>query len=335
MGIPLSILDLSPVVSGGTSADALHNSVDLARRADEMGYTRHWFAEHHNMPMIASTMPAMMVALAGPVTKRIRLGAGGVMLPNHAPLQVAESYKMLEALFPGRIDLGLGRAPGTDPRTAMALRRSDEISNGDDFPQQLAELLAFGHDGFPARHPYAQVHAMPPDVTLPPIWLLGSSDYSAHLAARCGLPYAFAAHFSPAPAEAPMRAYRRGFRLGEVLDKPHAMVAVSIICAETHQEAERLAEPMRLAWARLRTGMLGPLPTPEEAAGHRFTPAEKEMSEVYRRLQILGTPDEVKASVEDLVERTGADEVMVTTVTHAHEDRVHSYELLAKAFDLH
>ena len=334
MKIPLSVLDLSPVVSGGTSAQALHNSVRLAQRADALGYTRHWFAEHHNMPMIASTNPAIMVAITAAATQRIRVGAGGVMLPNHAPLQVAEAYRMLASLHPGRIDLGLGRAPGTDPRTAHALRRALDPVGADDFPQQLAELLAFGHQGFPAHHPYASVRAMPFDTVLPPVWLLGSSGFSADLAARCGLPFAFAAHFSPSAPEAPMLAYRRGFQPSPDLEKPYAMLALSVICADTEEEAEILSEPMRLAWARLRTGMLGPLPSPQEARAHRFSSAERDMAELYRQLQILGAPHTVKARIEDFVQRTQADEVIITTVTHDHAARVHSYALLAAAFSL-
>ncbi|MEW5853752.1 MAG: LLM class flavin-dependent oxidoreductase [Myxococcota bacterium] len=333
MSLPLSILDLVPVVSGGTAAAAVRNSLALARRADALGYTRHWFAEHHNMPMIGSTTPAMMIALAAEVTTRIRVGAGGVMLPNHSPLQVAENFRMLEALHPGRIDLGLGRAPGTDQLTALALRRSREALTADDFPEQLAELLAFGHDAFPAGHPFHDVKAMPRDARLPPVWLLGSSGFSADLAAELGHGFGFAAHFSPTPPDGPMLAYRRRFQPG-ALPRPHAILTVSVICADTHEEAERLAAPMQLVWVRLRTGQPTVLPSVEEALSYRYTPQERVVAETYRQMQIIGDVAAVKARVDEMVRRTHADEVMITTVTHDPEPRVHSYELLAKAYGL-
>jgi luciferase family oxidoreductase group 1 len=226
--LPLSVLDLVPRAAGLGAGDALRQSLDLARLADRLGYTRLWYAEHHNAAFLASTAPDLMIALAAPVTRRIRLGAGGVMLPNHAALQVAERYRMLEALAPGRIDLGLGRAPGTDGATAMALRGSAEAVRADTFPHKLAELIAFARDDFPDGHPYRTVRAQPADVPLPPLWILGSSAYGADLAASLGLPYGFAGHFSDLPPELPLRAYREGFVPG-VLERPYALLTLAVI----------------------------------------------------------------------------------------------------------
>lgn len=333
MPLPLSILDLVPLANGMTSAQALANSLDLARRAEELGYHRLWYAEHHNMPAIASTTPELMIARAAMVTSRIRLGAGGVMLPNHSPLKVAESYRLLEAAAPGRIDLGLGRAPGTDPTTALALRRSREAVYADDFPAQLAELLGFcGAKTFPANHPFASVAAQPGDVPLPPVYLLGSSDYSAHLAAEIGRGFAFAAHFSPASPEGPMLDYRRRFKPGAV-DKPHAILALSVFCADTPEDAERMAIPTLVAFARLRTGRPSRLLNDAEARAYVFSPAEAAAVSGIRAAQIIGTPDAVKARVEELAGRTQADEVMVTTFAADHGERVRSFELLARAFN--
>jgi luciferase family oxidoreductase group 1 len=331
MSVVLSVLDVVPVSDGSSAGEALRNSMDLARVAERLGYARHWFAEHHNMPIIGSTTPAVMIAKAAEVTERIRVGAGGVMLPNHAPLQVAETFKMLEALHPGRIDLGIGRAPGTDPTTAIALRRDPAALGADDFPERLAELIAFGSGRFPANHPFRNVVAMPDGVPLPPIWLLGSSDFSAHMAAQLGMGFGFAAHFSQLPPSGPMLAYRRRFEAG-ALARPCSILTVSVICAETGAEAERLATSMQLAWARMRTGRMGKLPSPEEAAAHAYSPIERELVATQRRLQIVGDPAAVKARIESMVKETEADEVMVMTTTHSHAARLRSYELLAAAF---
>lgn len=333
MSLPLSILDVVPVSAGSSAGEALRNSLDLARLGDRLGYARHWFAEHHNMPIIGSTTPALMIGMAGEVTTRIRIGAGGVMLPNHAPLQVAESFKMLEALHPGRVDLGIGRAPGTDPTTAIALRRDMAGLGAEDFPDRLAELVCFGSGQFPADHPFRSVVAMPEGVPLPPIYLLGSSGFSAQLAARLGMGFGFAAHFSPEPAAGPMRAYRARFRPGATRE-PHSILTVSVVCAGTPDEAERLATSMQLAWLRLRTGRPARLPSPEEAIAYPYTPGEREIVRAQRRLQIVGDPAAVRARVEAMVAETEADEVMVMTTTYDHAARLRSYELLAAAFDL-
>ncbi len=327
----LSALDLVPVAEGVGSGEAIRHSLTLAQELDRLGYQRLWYAEHHNMPAIASTTPATMIALAAQQTRSIRLGSGGVMLPNHAPLQVAETFKMLEALHPGRIDLGIGRAPGTDQVTALALRRSREALLANDFPERLEELQDFG-SGLQRSHPFVGVTAYPEDVPLPPIWLLGSSDFSAALAAKLGLGFAFAAHFSPDRPDVPMLAYRSQFQANGTLEAPHAILAVSVICAETAAEATRLASSMQLSWVRLRSGRPSKIPSPETALGHPYTPQEAAVAEGYRQLQIVGTPATVRERIETLAARTQADEVMITTVTHDPAARIRSYQLLAEAF---
>jgi luciferase family oxidoreductase group 1 len=329
--LPLSALDLVPVSQGITNGEAVKHSLVLARELDRLGYRRLWYAEHHNMPAIASTTPSTMIALAAQQTQSIRLGSGGVMLPNHPPLQVAETFKMLESIYPGRIDLGIGRAPGTDQVTALALRRSRERMLADDFPDQLKELMDFG-SGLQRSHPFVGVTAYPEDVPLPPIWLLGSSDFSAALAAKLGLGFAFAAHFSPDRPDLAMLGYRHAFKPSGALETPHAILALSVICAETNAEAERLASCMQLSWVRLRAGRPSKIPTPEEALGYQYNEQELVAARAYRQLQIIGTPAAVRQRIEALAARTQADEVMVTTVTHDYAARIRSYQLLAAAF---
>ncbi len=331
MAILLSALDLVPVSEGMSSGQAVQHSLALARELDRLGYHRVWYAEHHNMPAIASTTPATLIALAAQQTQNIRVGSGGVMLPNHAPLQVAETFKMLESIYPGRIDLGIGRAPGTDQVTALALRRSREALLANDFPDQLAELTELGA-GLQKSHPFVGVTAYPEDTALPPIVLLGSSDFSSALAAKLGLAFAFAAHFSPDRPDLPMRAYRREFQPSEHRDTPHAILTLSVICAETQAEAERLASSMQLSWVRLRSGRPSKIPSPETALGYPYTAQETAVAQGYRQLQIVGTPAAVRERIETLAQRTEADEVMVTTVTHDPAARLRSYQLLAAAF---
>ena len=334
MSLPFSVLDLIPLALGTASGQALRNSLELARLADRLGYRRYWFAEHHNLSTVVSTTPEIMIALTAEATTRIRVGSGGVMLPNHAPLKVAEAFKMLEALHPGRIDLGIGRAPGTDPAAALALRGSRGALRGDDFPERLAELMALGKGGIPSDLPPAHVAAVPEDAPLPPVWLLGSSDFSARLAARLGTGFGFAAHFSDLPPEGPLRAYREQFRAGGALQRPHAILTVSVVCAETDAEAERLAASLLVAFVRLRTGQRSELLSPEEAEAYAFTPGERTVLEGIRALHLVGSPATVKRRIDDLVARTAADEVMVTTFTHGHAERLRSYELVAEAFGL-
>jgi luciferase family oxidoreductase group 1 len=331
LGLPLSILDLVPLGAGQTSAGALAASRALAVRAEALGYTRIWYAEHHNMPGIATTSPELLIAHVAPSTTRIRLGAGGVMLPNHSPLKVAESYRLLEAMHPGRIDLGLGRAPGTDGVTALALRRSRQALSVDDFDAQLAELVGYDAGSLPPTHPFARIRAMPDDVRLPPLWLLGSSGHSARLAAELGLPYAFAGHFSPDAPEPPMLDYRERFVPG-ALERPYSILALGVYCADSDAEAERLASSMRVAFAQLRAGRPGRLPSPDEAMAHRFAPDEEGTLDFYHRVQIVGTPDQVRREIEARARRTAADEVMIATHAWDPAARQRSYELIAGAF---
>ena len=331
MDFGLSVLDVSPVSSGSSGAQALRNTLDLARLTDRLGYERYWLAEHHNLPIIASSAPEVMIGHVANVTERIRVGAGGIMLPNHAPLKVAETFRVLEALHPRRIDLGIGRAPGTDPVTATALRRSRDGLEAEDFPQQFGELLAFSGDGFPEGHPFRSVVAIPNDVGLPPIWLLGSSGYSAKAAGEMGRGYAFASHFSPADPAPAMHAYRQSFEPSRSFERPSAVLAVAVVCAETDERAEQVASSMELAWVRMRSGNPSPLPSPEEARAHPYTPAERVLAEAYRSMQVVGGPSSVRAGIEELADRTAADEVMVTTNVYDHAERLRSYELLAEA----
>jgi luciferase family oxidoreductase group 1 len=336
MSVPLSILDLSPVDAGGSSRQALQNTIQLAQLGERLGYTRYWLAEHHNTRMLASSTPEIMMSAVAQATQHIRVGSGGIMLPNHSPLKVAETFRVLEALHPGRIDLGIGRAPGTDPRTALALRRSREALGADDFPEQLAELFAFAGErgGFPESHPFRTVKATPTDVTLPPIWLLGSSDYSAQAAAEGGVGFAFAHHINPSFAVPAMHLYRERFTPSERLKKSMAILTTSVICAETDARAEELASSMALAWVQLRTGRSGPLPSPEEARAYRYTAGEQEVAREYRSRQTAGSPATVRDKLLSLLEQTGADELMITTIIYGFENRATSYELLAEAFAL-
>jgi luciferase family oxidoreductase group 1 len=332
--LALSALDLVPLGDGSTSVAALGAAAELARAVDRFGYKRLWYGEHHNIPSIATTTPEILIAHVGSMTTRIRLGAGGVMLPNHSPLQVAESYKLLEAIYPGRIDLGIGRAPGTDSLTALALRRSRNALTADDFLEQLGELIAWGSGSFPPDNPFRAVRAMPDDRPLPPIYLLGSSDYGAKLAAEMGVGFAFAGHFSPDPPDIAMRAYRNGFSADGVLDKPHAILALSVFCADTEEAAQRMASSMLVSIAKLRTGRPGRLPSPEEAAAHIFTADEKSIAASFKKLQIVGTPEQVRARIKEIATRTGADEVMISTHAYEPNARIRSFELVAQAFGL-
>src|SRR3954462_10450224 len=268
--LPLSVLDLSVVTSGTKPAAALRNSIDLARHVDGLGYVRYWLAQHHNLASVASPAPDVMIGQIAAVTKHIRVGSGGVMLPNHAPLVVAERFKMLEALFPGRIDLGLGRAPGTDGATAYALRSRLDRREGDDFLERLHELTLWETRDFPPGHPYNSVVAMPDDVPLPPIWLLGSSDYSSDLSAQIGMGFAFAHHFAAHDAVDALTHYRRGFAPSRWRDKPHAILAVAAIAADTDAEAERLASSYDLTRLRRDRGQYLPLPSVAEAQAYPY-----------------------------------------------------------------
>ena len=334
MALLISVLDLVPLVEGDSSIDALRNATELARAVDRFGYHRLWYAEHHNMPGVLATTPEIMIAQAGYVTKRIRLGSGGVMLPNHSPLKVAESYKLLEAMYPGRIDLGIGRAPGTDRVTALALRRSREALTADDFGEQFDELVAWGGGKFPSNSLFRSVRAMPDDMPLPPVYLLGSSDHSALLAAQVGVGFAFAGHFSADPPEPAMLGYRTRFSSTGALKDPHAILALAVYCAETEQAAQRLASSMQLAFVRLRTGRPGRLPSPNVAMEHVFAAEEAVIADFYKHLAIVGTPEQVRARIEDVVSSTQADEIMIATQAFDPAARIRSYELIARNFNL-
>jgi luciferase family oxidoreductase group 1 len=331
--VPLSVLDLAPVGQGSTPARALGASIELAVLAERLGYHRYWVAEHHNMPGIASSAPAVLLAHAASVTSSIRIGSGGVMLPNHTPLVIAEQFGMLEALHPGRVDLGIGRAPGTDPVTTHALRRTREESV-EDFPRNLGELLSFFDGRFPPEHPYGAITAVPAFGYRPDVWLLGSSDFSARLAGHLGLPFSFAHHFSAANTLPAVTAYRESFRPSEVLAEPYLMIAATVLAAETEERARWLAGSGALSIVRLRTGRPGPVPTPEEAAAYSFTPHEKEIVKAWTASHIVGDPDAVRDGIDDLVARTGADEIMVAGMAHDPAARRRSIELIAVAWGL-
>jgi luciferase family oxidoreductase group 1 len=324
--VPLSVLDLSPVAANTTAGDALRYTTELARRAEELGYRRFWVAEHHNMPAIASSAPAVLIAHLAAATSAIRVGSGGVMLPNHAPLVVAEQFGTLEALHPGRIDLGIGRAPGTDQLTALALRRTMEGLSAEQFPQELLSLIGF----FTGGDAPARITATPGLGDVPEIWLLGSSGYSAQLAGLLGLPFSFAHHFSSANTLPALALYRENFRPSRWLERPHAMVAVNAICADTGERARWLAGPAALSFLRLRTGTPQPLATPEEAAAYPFTPAEREIAWGRFEQQAVGSPDTVGAQLSGLLERTAADELMLTTMVYDIADRIRSFELISE-----
>ena len=327
---PLSVLDLAPVPTGTTSAEAARRTVDLARLADRLGYARYWFAEHHSMASVASSAPEILIAHVAAATQRIRVGSGGIMLPNHAPLRIAEAFHTLEALYPGRIDLGIGRAPGSEPAASRALRAFD----GEQFPSQLSEMLALSRGELPSGHPLRRVRVMPEGVGLPPIWLLGSSGASARMAGSAGMGYSFASHFSPTPAAPAFAAYREHFTPSAQFPKPHAILGVAVVCAENEQQAQHLALTMDLARLRINRGEFLPLPSPEEALAYPYTEAEREAVRHYRDMTIVGAPHTVRALIEAKARECGADEVMVVSNLHGHAERLRSYELLAEAFAL-
>jgi luciferase family oxidoreductase group 1 len=333
--IPLSVLDLSVVTTGTKPAVALRNSIDLARHVDGLGYVRYWLAEHHNLASVASPAPDLMIGQIAAVTKNIRVGSGGVMLPNHAPLMVAERFKMLEALFPGRIDLGLGRAPGTDGATAHALRSRLDRREGDDFLERLQELILWETRGFPPGHPYNKVVAMPDDSPLPPIWLLGSSDYSSELAAQVGMGFAFAHHFASYDAVAAMTNYHAHFKKeGGWTSTPHGILAVAVVAAETDAEAEKLASSMDLNRLRRDRGQFLPLPSVEEALAYPYTDAERLSVARNRERLFVGSPATVMSKLQPMLDAAKPDELMIITAVYDHDARKKSYSLLADAFGL-
>jgi luciferase family oxidoreductase group 1 len=331
----LSVLDQSPISEGSSGAQALRNTIDLARLCDELGYHRYWVAEHHGGPMLAGPSPEALVGPIGAATSRIRLGSGGVMLPHYSPLKVAETFSLLAGLFPGRIDLALGRAAGTDPLTTFALQRDRRQAAPDDFPQQLAELLAYLDDRMPEDHPFARLAAtLPGRPERPEPWLLGSSQQSAIWAAELGLPYAFADFINAGGAEI-AALYRERFAEHEhEARKAQTAVAVWVICADTHERARRLAASGRMTFTLLRRGELIAVPPPEKAlkflASDKPTPGQPRSE----RRAVLGSPSEVRAELEDVVAKYGADELIAVNIVYDHQARRRSYELLAEAFGL-
>jgi luciferase family oxidoreductase group 1 len=328
--LPLSVLDLAPIREGSTASEALRESVELARHVERLGYTRFWLAEHHNMGSIASSAPEVLITHVAAQTSRIRVGSGGIMLPNHVPLRVAEIFHTLEALHPGRIDLGIGRAPGTDQVTIRALRSFD----GEQFPQQVHELLGLSRRAFPPEHPFASIHVVPGDVSLPPIWVLASSGGTAAFAGSQGFGYAFARHFSPNPPGPAIRAYLDAFRPSLQFPKPHVIVCVSIICAPTDEEADYLATSTDLAWVRLHKREFAPIPSPDEARRYQFSAMDRVIVDQNRLRHFIGTPLKVASMIRQIAADTMADEIMVTAMVWGREARLRAYELLAGEWQL-
>jgi luciferase family oxidoreductase group 1 len=349
--VPLSVLDLCPVPTGASTGEVLRRSVDLARQAERWGFARYWVAEHHSLPGIASAAPAVLAGQIAAATSSIRVGSGGVMLPNHAPLTVAEQFGMLEAMYPGRIDLGIGRAPGTDRATARALRRGAQALPPADYAAQVAELRAYfaqrlagegaagegaagegaAGEGAVEAGAAGRIRAIPAEGNEPAVWLLGSTGYSAELAGLLGLPFAFAYHFSAANARPALALYRRVFRPSATLAEPYCLISASVLCAPDAEAARWRHGSSRLSALRLRAGRPSTLPSPEEAAGRSYSAAEQAVIAEATASHVVGDPAAVIEQLNRLVAATGADEVMVTTSTFAQADRLASYELLARA----
>ena len=329
----LGVLDQSPVRSGATPAEAIRETLDLARAADRLGYHRYWLAEHHSTPALAGPSPEVLIPQVAAITSGIRVGSGGVMLQHYSALKVAESFRVLETLYPGRIDLGIGRAPGSDQLTARAL--AGPLGGGiDDFPQKVADVLGFLHGDLPPEHRYGALLAMPTGPTAPEVWLLGSSDQSAMLAAHFGTGFSFA-HFINAVGGAEVtRAYARAFKPSPAMAEPRAGVAVFVVCAPTEEEATRLAQSRDLFIVRLYTGRSSRYPTVAEAEAYRYSPREWTIVEHARRRRVAGTPAQCRARLEAVAAEYGVDEVMAVTITESWETRLRSYELLAGAFEL-
>ncbi|RZL64136.1 MAG: LLM class flavin-dependent oxidoreductase [Variovorax sp.] len=321
--VPLSILDLSPICEGSDASQSFRNSLALAQHGERFGYSRYWLAEHHGMPGIASAATSTLLAYIGAGTSSIRIGAGGVMLPNHSPLVIAEQYGTLASLYPGRIDLGLGRAPGSDQRTAQALRR-DLQSDADQFPQDVIELM-----DFLSKEPRQAVRAVPGMGTEVPIWILGSSTFGAQLAAHLGLPYAFASHFAPQQLMQAIDIYRRTFKPSTQLKKPYVMLGFNVFAADTDEEAEFRASSWQQAFVNLRSGRPGRLPPPVQNYRSTVGPAENALLDSVLSCSAVGAVDTVRAGMQAFIERTGADELMVTSQVFDHAARLRSYELLA------
>jgi len=324
--IPLSVLDLAPIIQGGTAADSFRNSLDLALHVEKWGFLRYWLAEHHSMPSVASSATSVLIGHIAGGTTKLRVGSGGIMLPNHSPLVIAEQFGTLESLYPGRIDLGLGRAPGSDQRTARALRRDMRIG-GEDFPELLEELREYFRPQTEGAS--TGVRAIPGEGLNIPIWLLGSSDFSARLAGLLGLPFAFAGHFSPNYMQTALQTYRHCFRPSEMLDKPYAMVGVNVMAADTDEKAQRLATSHFQAFLNIVRGNLQPIQPPVDNMDELWSEFEKISVQSQLRSSVIGSPDTVKKGLEELLEATQADELMITTQMYHHTDRIRSFEIVA------
>jgi luciferase family oxidoreductase group 1 len=324
--IPLSVLDLSPVPEGSDAGQSLRNTLELAQQAEKLGFTRYWLAEHHNMPGIASAATSVVIGHVAAGTSTIRVGAGGIMLPNHSPLVIAEQFGTLASLFPGRIDLGLGRAPGTDQLTAHALRRNLE-SSANDFPRDVVELLNY----FKPADPAQRVQAVPGAGLNVPVWILGSSLFGAQLAAMLGLPYGFASHFAPADMERAVELYRERFEPSEYLQKPYVMLGLNVIAADTDEEAHHLFTSQLQAFLNLRSGRPGKLPAPVVGYQEQLDPSAQALVRQMLSCRVVGGPETVDKGIREFAERTGADELMVTGMIYDHQKRLRSYEIVSNS----
>jgi luciferase family oxidoreductase group 1 len=332
--LTLSVLDQSPVRQGVTPRDALLETIELARHCEALGYRRYWLAEHHATPALAGSAPEIMIARIAAETSHIRVGSGGVMLSHYSSLKVAEQFRMLETLHPGRIDLGIGRAPGSDQLTAAALAHGPGALGIEHFPNQIADLIGYLEHTIPSEHPFSRIQIMPAGETLPEIWVLGSSDQSPIFAAYFGRAFSFAHFITDEGGPEIMAAYKAQFRPSTALATPRASIGVFVICAESKERANYLAASRDLARLRQRTGIPAPFPPPEEALAYPYTEAEQRLVDHHRRRQIVGTPDTVKPRLEALAASYGVDEVVVLTITHDYAARKRSYALLAEAFEL-
>jgi luciferase family oxidoreductase group 1 len=332
--LTLSVLDQSPVRQGVTPRQALLETIELARHVEALGYRRYWLAEHHSTPALAGSAPEIMIARIAAETSQIRVGSGGVMLSHYSSLKVAEQFRMLETLYPGRIDLGIGRAPGSDQLTAVALQHGPGALGIEHFPNQIADLIGYLEHTIPADHPFSRIMLMPDGDTLPEIWILGSSEQSPIFAAYFGRAFSFAHFITDEGGPEIMASYKAQFRPSAALAAPQGSIGVFVICAESEERAQYLAASRDLSRLRMRQGILQPFPPPEEALAYPYTEIERRVVEHHRRRQIVGTKETVKPKLEALAESYGVDEIVVLTITHDYEARKHSYTLLAEAFGL-
>ena len=328
----LSVLDQSPIQAGGTAATAILETIKLAQLADRLGYHRYWVAEHHSSEGLAGSAPEALVGQIAARTERIRVGSGGVMLSHYSPLKVAETFRLLETFYPGRIDLGIGRAPGSDQRTAQALAYGQQARGPDIYPNQVQDLIAWLGDGLPTDHPFSGIVASPPVEHRPELWMLGSSDQSAQLAAHFGVPYSFAHFITDESGPTMMRSYQMKFQPSALFSEPQGSIGVFVLCADTEEEAHRLAASRDLWRVRLDLGEIGPVPTPEEALAYEYSDVELQRRDYHRRRNIIGAPEQVKKGLQEVLAKYRVDEAVVVTITHDYAARARSYELLAEVF---